>query len=313
MEKCVIVGSGPAGSTAAIYAGRAGIAPVLFTGISRGGQLTTTTEVENFPGFPEGIQGPELVDNFLKQAEKFDTDIRADEVKSISRRNGGFAVETGKGTIETVCCIIATGSSPRKLGIDSEQRFAGKGVSYCATCDGFFFKDKIIAVVGGGDSALEEAQFLSRFGKKVYIIHRRDRFRGSEMMREKALSKPNIEPLMERAVTEIQGTDAVTGVVLEHTGTGETEEMPIDGLFIAVGHIPNSSPFAETVERDKKGYIITDQHMHTSEDGIFACGDVVDHYYMQAVTAAAMGCKAGIEAVKYIEEQEGHAYPARNI
>lgn len=311
MEKCVIAGSGPAGATAAVYLGRAGIAPVMLTGTMRGGQLTSTTEVENYPGFPEGIQGPELMEKLLKQAERFDADIRQEVVESVSREDNSITCTTGSGTIETQCLIIATGSRPRKLGLESEQRLSGKGVSYCATCDGFFFKDKVIAVVGGGDSALEESQFLSRFGSTVYIIHRRDRFRGSEMMQEKALSKDNIKPLMKRAVTEINGTDSVTGAVLEHTETGEKENLKIDGLFVAIGHIPNSQPFADIVETDPKGYITADDRMHTSEQGIFACGDVVDHYFMQAVTAAGMGCKAGMEAVKYLEEQEGRTYPFR--
>ncbi|MFC1479256.1 thioredoxin-disulfide reductase [Planctomycetota bacterium] len=312
MEKCVIAGSGPAGATAAIYMGRAGIAPIMLTGMTRGGQLTTTTDVENYPGFPEGILGHELMNRLLKQAEKFDTDIRQEEVKTVTQADGFFIVETEQGVIETASLIIATGSSPQKLGLESEKLLAGRGVSYCATCDGFFFKDKIIAVVGGGDSALEEAQFLSRFGKKVYVIHRRNRFRASQTMQDKTLSKDNIEPVMERAVHKINGKDKVESIVLEHTETGGTEEKEIDGLFIAIGHIPNSSPFAHIVETDQKGYIKTDEYMHTGIQGIFACGDVVDHVYMQAVTAAGMGCKAGLETVKYIEELEGRGYPTRS-
>ena len=312
MEKCVIAGSGPAGATAAIYIGRAGIVPIMLTGMTRGGQLTTTTDVENYPGFPEGILGHELMDRLLKQAEKFNTDIRQEEVKSVEQADGFFIVETEKGIIETASLIIATGSSPQKLGIESEKRLAGRGVSYCATCDGFFFKDKIIAVVGGGDSALEEAQFLSRFGKKIYIIHRRDRFRASQTMQDKALLKENIKPVMEQVISEIKGEDKVESILLEHTTTGETEEKEIDGLFIAIGHIPNSSPFTNIVETDPKGYIKADEYMHTATPGVFACGDVVDHAFMQAVTAAGMGCKAGLEAVKYIEELEGRSYPVRS-
>jgi thioredoxin reductase (NADPH) len=312
MEKLVIVGSGPAGATAAIYTARAGLAPVMLTGIERGGQLTTTTEVENYPGFPEGVQGPELMEMILKQAEKFGTDIRTESVTKVSEKDGFILIESDQGIIEATSLIIATGSSPRKLGLDAEKTLAGRGVSYCATCDGFFFKDKIIAVVGGGDSALEEAQFLSRFGSTVYLIHRRDAFRASKAMQEKALSKENLEPVMESTIAEIKGKDKVEGVVLENTSTGEKTELQIDGLFISIGHVPNSSPFAEITDIDEKGYIKTDNHMHTKTAGVFACGDVVDHYFMQAVTAAGMGCKAGIEAVKYVEEQEGRAYPSRN-
>lgn len=309
MEQVVIAGSGPAGATAGIYAARAGLKPVILTGIQKGGQLTTTTDVENYPGFPEGITGPELMEQMIKQAERFGAEVQMEVISEAVKKGDVISVKTDQREIDTRSLVIATGSNPRKLGLSSEQSLAGRGVSYCATCDGFFFKDKIIAVVGGGDSALEEAQFLSRFGTKVYIIHRRDVFRGTKAMQERALSKDNIEPVFNSVVAEITGKDKLEGVILEDVNTGEKRELKVDGLFIAIGHIPNSKPFSNAVDVDEKGYIKVNDKMHTRTQGVFACGDVVDHYFMQAVTAAGMGCMAGIEAVKYIDELEGRGYP----
>ncbi len=311
MENVIIAGSGPAGATAGIYTARAGLEPLIITGMQRGGQLTTTTEVENYPGFPEGIMGHELTENMLKQAERFGARLELKEITGVSSEDDVITVNMGEDILETRVLIIATGSSPRKLGLKQEEKLAARGVSYCATCDGFFFKDKIIGVVGGGDSALEEAQFLSRFGSTVYIIHRRGEFRGSKAMQDKALAKENIQPLYNSVVSDIVGEEKVEAVILENTESGEKTKQKMDGLFVAIGHIPNSRPFSEVTEFDDSGYIVTDQRMHTKTPGVFACGDVVDHYFMQAVTAAGMGCKAGIEAEKYLADIEGKSYPSR--
>ncbi|MFH1707730.1 MAG: thioredoxin-disulfide reductase [Planctomycetota bacterium] len=311
MEQLVIVGSGPAGATAAIYTARAGLKPVVITGMQPGGQLTTTTEVENYPGFPEGIQGPELMENMRKQAEKFGAEFRIAEVTAVTAIAGGAHLAIPGGDIDTQALIIATGSSPRKVGIMAEDRLAGRGVSYCATCDGFFFKGKVIAVVGGGDSALEEAQFLARFGTTVYLVHRREAFRASAAMQAKSLGKPNVKPLYNRVVVDLKGDKKLTAMVIEDPTTHKREEIAVDGLFVAIGHDPNSAVFKGVIDRDDKGYIKTDGHTRTRTPGVFACGDVVDHHFMQAVTAAGTGCMAAIETVRYLDERAGKTYPGR--
>lgn len=295
--RCLIIGSGPAGYTAAIYSARADLKPVLYEGMQPGGQLTITTEVENFPGYPQGITGPAMMEDFRAQALRFGTDIRTGVVTKVDLSQRPFRVEADDGKVllaETI--IIATGASARWLGLESERKFRGQGVSACATCDGFFFRGKEVAIVGGGDTAAEEATYLAKQCKKVYMIHRRDELRASKAMQHKVLNTPNIEMVWCSVVEEILGDeDGVTGVRVRHVGTGETRSIPVWGVFIAIGHHPNTGLFKGQLEVDEQGYIVTvPGTAKTSVEGVFAAGDVQDPHYRQAITAAGSGCMAAI-------------------
>ena len=302
-SKVVIVGSGPAGLTAAIYAARADLEPIVLAGTTPGGQLTITSDVENYPGFPEGIQGPDLMAAFRAQAERFGArivDVDVDQVDLASRPFGLWArgVEYRADAV-----IVATGASAVWLGLESEERLRGRGVSACATCDGFFFRDKEIAVVGGGDSALEEATFLTKFARRIHLLVRRDVFRGSRIMQTRALEHPKIAVHFNTAVDEVLGDDHVTGLRLRDTGGGTTSELPVEGLFVAIGHRPNTEAFRDWLELDEKGYLVVRDETGSAIPGVFIAGDVHDHRYRQAVTAAGDGCKAAIDAERWLEAE----------
>jgi thioredoxin reductase (NADPH) len=299
----VIVGSGPAGYTAAIYAARAGLQPFVVAGsVTAGGALMNTTEVENFPGFPDGILGPDLMDNLQKQAERFGAEVLWDDATELDLSGPVKTVVTGGGvTVRARAVILATGSAYRELGIEDEKRLSGRGVSWCATCDGFFFKDQDILVVGGGDSAVEEATFLTRFGKTVTIVHRRDELRASKIMADRAHSNPKISFAWNSEVVGIQGEDKVSGVTLRDTVTGETREQPAGGLFVAIGHVPRTDLLVGQVDLDENGYIVVEgRSTRTNLPGVFACGDAVDHTYRQAITAAGSGCSAALDAQHFL-------------
>ena len=302
--KCLIVGSGPAGFTAAIYTARANLAPVVYTGMQPGGQLTTTTEIDNFPGYPQGVTGQLMMDDLQKQAERFGADIRFGAVSEVDLSQRPFAVTIdGEHHIETETLIIATGATAKYLGLPSEEKFKGSGVSACATCDGFFYRGKDIAVVGGGDTACEEALYLAGLCRKVYMIVRRNELRASKAMQKRVFSTPNIEILWETQTKEILGDKTVSGVLLT-TKTGE-QKIPIDGFFLAIGHHPNSELFSQWLETDVNGYIKTiPGTSKTNVEGVFACGDVQDPIYRQAITAAGSGCKAAIDAERYLSEKK---------
>jgi len=304
IRNVIIIGSGPAGLTAALYNARANLAPLVLAGPEPGGQLMITTDVDNYPGFPEGIQGPELMQRFEAQAERFGAEIRREIVESVDFSASPFTVVTEQGTCRGRSVIISTGASARWLGLESETRFRGRGVSACATCDGFFFKDKVITVVGGGDSAIEEATYLTRFGSMVYMVHRRDELRASRIMQQRAFDNEKLEILWNSVVTEVLGDDqaGVTGVMLKDTKTGEEREHATDGLFLGIGHDPNTGIFKGILDMHENGYLITNG-VKTNVDGVFACGDVTDHVYQQAITAAGMGCQAAIEAEHWLEAQ----------
>ncbi|MFA5184953.1 MAG: thioredoxin-disulfide reductase [Patescibacteria group bacterium] len=304
----IIIGSGPAGWTAAIYAARADLKPVLFEGPEPGGQLTTTTEVENFPGFPKGILGPELMANMREQAKRFETEIISDKVTAVDFSSSLLKVMVGDTVYESKTVIVSTGATARRLGLDSEKALYGKGVSACATCDGFFFKNKNVIIVGGGDSAMEEANFLTRFAAKVYLVHRRDAFRASKVMQERTFANPKIEVIWNTAVEDILGTEVghVTGVKLKDTVSGVVREMAIDGVFAAIGHEPNTALFKGILDLDEKGYIKTvPGSTRTNVPGVFAAGDVQDAKYRQAISAAGTGCMAALEAEKFLAESAG--------
>src|SRR5919199_1299908 len=303
VREAVVIGSGPAGYTAAIYLARAGLKPLVLEGsITAGGALMNTTEVENYPGFPEGIQGPDLMDGLRNQAERFGAELVSEDIVSMDLTGGVKTVTDGYGnTFAARAVILATGSGYRKLGLPDEDRLSGHGVSWCATCDGFFFRDQHIAVVGGGDSALEEATFLSRFGTKVTIVHRRDELRASKIMQDRAFADPKIEFAWNSEVAEIHGDDKLTGLTLRDTLTGETRELPATGLFIAIGHDPRSELLTGQVDLDDEGYVLVeDRSTRTNLPGVFASGDLVDHTYRQAITAAGSGCAAALDAERYL-------------
>jgi len=303
VENLAIIGSGPAGYTAGLYAARANLEPVLFEGLESGGQLMLTTDVENYPGFKDGIMGPELMQEFKMQAEKFGTKILPLTVTSIEETNEGFNLLTSKDTYLSKSVIISSGASAKWLGVEGENRLQGYGVSACATCDGFFFKDKVVTVVGGGDSAMEEALFLTKFAEKVHIVHRRDAFRASSIMQGRVLVHKKIEVLWNKEVNEIRGEDSVSAVELKDTDSGEVIELETDAVFVAIGHTPNVGFLDDLLELDKKGYIKTGftTTTSTSKEGVFAAGDVADSLYRQAVTAAGTGCQAAMDAERWLE------------
>jgi thioredoxin reductase (NADPH) len=301
-SRLLILGSGPAGYTAAIYAARANLRPTLITGLAQGGQLMTTTDVDNWPADAMGVQGPELMERFQKHAERFETELVFDHIHKADLSVRPFELH-GDAAVHTCdALIIATGASAKYLGIPSEQAYMGKGVSACATCDGFFFRGQEIAVVGGGDSAVEEATFLTKFASKVYLIHRRDSLRASKIMQDRALSNPKIEMVWNTAVDDLIGTDKLEGAVLRDVHTGETRTLPVTGLFVAIGHRPNTDLFRGVLDMEDTGYLITRPgSSYTNIDGVFACGDVQDHTYRQAITAAGSGCMAAIDCERWLE------------
>ena len=320
----VIVGTGPAGFTAALYAARAGLAPLVIQGPAPGGQLTTTTDVENFPGYPEGVMGPDLMQDFEKQAVRFGAELRWGSVTHVD-----FSAHPHKLVVDETTPILAdavigsTGASAKYLGLANEKRLLGRGVSACATCDGAFFRDEEIAIVGGGDTAMEEALFLTRFASTVHVIHRRDTFRASKIMQDRVLSNPKVRVHWNTAVTDVMGEDAVTALRLEDTVTGETRDLPVTGFFVAIGHKPNTDIFRGWLDMDEAGYVQTlPDSTHTNVEGVFVCGDAQDHVYRQAITAAGTGCMAAIDAERWLAEHdviedvqtetEYHAAPAED-
>jgi thioredoxin reductase (NADPH) len=302
----IIIGSGPAGYTAAIYAARAKLNPLVFEGsVTAGGALMNTTDVENFPGFPDGIMGPDLMDGLRKQAERFGAELVADDVVEVDLAATPKVVKTSTDTYNARAVIIATGSKYRELGVPGEKEFTGHGVSWCATCDGFFFREKDIAVVGGGDSALEEAAFLTRFGKSVTLVHRRGELRASKIMQDRAMANPKIAFLWNSEVVAAVGDQKLTALRIRNTQTGEEDLLPIGGLFVAIGHDPRSELFTGQLATNPEGYLLVEEpSTRTAIDGVFACGDVVDHTYRQAITAAGSGCSAAIDAERWLAARE---------
>lgn len=310
MEKLIVIGSGPAGLTAAIYAARANLAPVVFAGYQYGGQLMLTTDVENYPGFPNGIMGPELMDAFREQAERFGATIHNVDVTGVDFSKRPFRVWAGDDEYIAESVIVATGAAARWLGVPGEESLRGRGISTCATCDGAFFKEREIVVVGGGDSAMEEALFLTRFGRHVTVVHRRDELRASKIMADRALSHPKISFIWNTVVDEVHGEHRLERLTLRNIETDAASEVAADALFIAIGHDPITGIFADQLELDVQGYIVSPDGVHTNVGGVFVAGDVYDIRYKQAVTAAGMGCKAAMEAEKYLEHS-AHAHRAQ--
>ena len=302
----IIIGSGPAGYTAALYAARARLNPLVFEGsVTSGGALMNTTDVENFPGFPDGVLGPDLMDAVRKQAERFGAELVPDDVTEVDLTANPKVVRVGADTFLAKTVVIATGSSYRELGIPGEKRLSGHGVSWCATCDGFFFRERDIAVVGGGDSAMEEATFLTRFARSVTVVHRRDTLRASKIMQDRALSNPKIRFAWDSEVTEVVGEDRVSGLKLRNIKTGEESILEVSGIFVAIGHDPRSELFTGVLATDAEGYLLVEQpSTRTAIEGVFAAGDVVDHTYRQAVTAAGTGCAAALDAERWLADQE---------
>jgi thioredoxin reductase (NADPH) len=312
MYDVVILGAGPAGLTAAIYAARANLTPVVVTGPLFGGQLALTTEVENFPGFPDGVLGPELMELMKRQSERFGAEIRIGEVTDVALTHQPLRMTLNGELLESKSLIIATGASARLLDVPGEKEFFGRGVSTCATCDGFFYRGKTVVMVGGGDSAVEEGTFLTRYASKVYLVHRRDRLRASQILQDRAMQNEKIAFIWDTVVEEIIGNEdtGVTAARLRNVKTRAEEELAVDGVFLAIGHVPNTKLFEGQLKLDEQGYIVTDSRMHTNIQGVFACGDCQDYIYRQAITAAGTGCMAAIEAEKFLAEVEGRAYPA---
>src|SRR5437667_64297 len=308
LRELIIIGGGPAGYTAALYAARANLNPLVIEGISFGGQLMITSDVENYPGYPEGVLGPEMMEDFRKQAERFGAEFLRDDVTAVDFSERPFRVEVGDNEYRARAVIVATGASARQLGLDSERALQGRGVSYCAVCDAAFFRDKEVVVVGGGDSAMEEAIFLTKFARKVTVVHRREEFRASPIMFDRARANEKIEFITNAVVDEVLGEEGrVTGVLIRDVNTGEIREIPAQGLFVAVGHDPNTSLFLEQLDHDEPGYLITQPgSTATNIPGVFAAGDVVDHVYRQAVTAAGTGAMAALDAERLLAAEEGH-------
>ena len=308
MENVIIIGTGCAGWTAAIYTGRANLDPLVLSGTQLGGQLTTTTEVENFPGFPDGVMGPELMGKMQQQAEKFGAKVEYKKVNKITRNEEGiFDLETDQGTVQSKTVIIATGAAPRYLGLENEMTLVGHGVTSCATCDGAFYRDVPVAVVGGGDSACEEANFLTRFASKVYLIHRRDELRASKIMADRVLANEKVEPVWDSGITEYLTDEEgeVRAVNLENLKTGGKSELEVKSVFVAIGHVPNSQFVGGLVDLDENGYVLQNPHStSTKTPGLYAAGDVADHIYRQAITASGQGCAAAIEAERYLADSE---------
>ncbi|MAE72649.1 MAG: thioredoxin-disulfide reductase [Bdellovibrionaceae bacterium] len=304
IEDVIIIGSGPAGLTSAIYAARANLNPLMIEGEEVGGQLMTTTDVENFPGFPDGVMGPDLMTVTRKQAERFGTRFVTANVSKVDFSARPFKMWVGDKLYQSKSVIISTGASAKYLGLENERRLLGRGVSACATCDGAFFRDAVIAIVGGGDTAMEEANFLTRFGKKVYVIHRRDEFRASKIMAERVMNNPKVEVIWNTQVTDVLGENEVKGLRLQNLKTNEESELEVEGFFVAIGHKPNTDVFAGQIETNDVGYIKTKSgSTYTSVEGVFAAGDVADDKYRQAVTAAGTGCMAAIDAERWLEAQ----------
>ena len=308
LYEVIIIGGGPAGYTAALYAARANLRPLVIEGFNWGGQLMITSDVENYPGYTEGVLGPEMMADFRRQAERFGAEFVTDDVTKVDFSEQPLRVSVGDEEYKSRAVIIATGASARQLGLESEQRLQGRGVSYCATCDAAFFPEKRVIVVGGGDSAMEEATFLTRFASKVTIVHRRDEFRASPIMLDRARANEKIEWVTKAVVDEVLGDGRVTGVRLRDTQTGETWEVEADGVFAAIGHDPNTGLFLDQLEHDEAGYLVTKPgSTETNIEGVYAAGDVVDHTYRQAVTAAGSGCMASLDAERWLAAREGHA------
>jgi thioredoxin reductase (NADPH) len=303
----IIIGGGPAGYTAALYAARANLEPVVIEGFQWGGQLMITSDVENYPGYAEGVLGPEMMKDFRRQAERFGAELISDDVTRVDFSEQPFRIWVGEEEYRSEAVIIATGADARKLGLQSEQRLQARGVSYCAVCDAAFFREKEIVVVGGGDSAMEEAIFLTKFADKVTLVHRREEFRASQIMEDRARANDKIEFVTNAVVEEVLGENSVSGVTVRDVNTDETTELPADGLFVAIGHDPNTKLFVDQLELDDAGYIVTKPgSTETSVEGVFAGGDVVDHTYRQAVTAAGMGCMTALDAERWLAAREGH-------
>ncbi|MBT3391608.1 MAG: thioredoxin-disulfide reductase [Chloroflexi bacterium] len=303
VHKMLIIGSGPAGLAGALYASRANLEPVVFTGMQLGGQVSTTHIVENYPGFPEGIGGPELVDAFQKQAERFGTRVEFDQVTDIDFSKRPFKVITYSGEYYAETLLLSTGANPRHLEIPGEVEFTGRGVSYCATCDGHFFQGKDVIVVGGGDSALEEGLFLTRFAKTITIVHRRDELRAGKLLQARAFNDPKVSFIWDSTLTEIVGEGIVQSVKVKNLKTGDESDMPTEGVFIFIGHIPNTELYVGKLEMDDQGYVVIDKYMQTSIPGVYAAGEVADSHFRQVITSAGMGAAAAMQAIHYLENQ----------
>ena len=310
VREVIIIGGGPAGYTAALYAARANLEPLVIEGFQWGGQLMITSDVENYPGYPEGVLGPEMMKDFRRQAERFGAEFISDDVTRVDFSERPFKVYVGDEEYQAQAVIVTTGAEARKLGLESERTLQGRGVSYCAVCDAAFFRDKEIVVVGGGDSAMEEATFLTKFASRVTIVHRREDFRASPIMYDRAKANEKIEWITNAVVDEVVGNGVVTAVRLRDVNTDEITEIPADGLFVAIGHDPNTKLFRDWLELDDQGYILTHDGTATNVEGVFAAGDVVDHTYRQAITAAGMGTMAALDAERWLTAQEGHPFDA---